>query len=546
MKRIKSITKYIVIILLLFTLTTLIGCSNDIKISYYNDVSTIFKGESITLSRAVDGKLVKYESTNEDIVKIDNYEVFGYSIGDALIYAKVGSKIVATYLVSVIENKVTSIELSNLSSIKKGDTFQLEVTFYPSKTSDDVIYNCSDEEIASVSKTGLITALKKGIVTVRCYLRNDLEIFDEITFVVTEELDENNSYKKTEEEVKEELDISDYHQQFVTQINRNLGSVVALNSYQRSYFNQTQKTSACATVYKRFLVLENGQRVLDDDIHNDQVFKTYEYYALTNKHLVNNKSLIEIVVEDKIVEATVIASDNKVNISVIKFQINKYIPTIKFSEETLKTGDFVISIGTNVELDKTVSFGISSYVDRYLADDTDSDGVKDWDAQYIQHDAPLGDEYCGGILMTLSGEVVGINTMRINSEKIENMSFAIPAEVILKLLCSLESGVPRVRATLGVSAVNVKDILKYQEYYPEVVIPDGVTYGIYVNEATYGQSAYKAGVKAGDIVMKIEDVDLYFTYDLRKVLDDYDEGCKEKVTLVINRNGTLLEIEVEL
>ena len=124
--------------------------------------------------------------------------------------------------------------------------------------------------------------------------------------------------------------------------------------------------------------------------------------------------------------------------------------------------------------------------ERYIEDDTDDDGVSDWSALYIQHDAAINPGNSGGPLLNTKGEIVGINTMKFAATDIDNMGFSIPSKTILELIPHLEKGEVPKRATLGISGNEIEKLLESPD--PLKPIPEGITYGIYVVDVVEGAS----------------------------------------------------------
>ena len=221
-----------------------------------------------------------------------------------------------------------------------------------------------------------------------------------------------------------------------------------------------------------------------------------------------------------------------------------YIPICEFGDsDTVETGDFVLAIGNALSDDDvtTASFGIVSYNVRYVATDTDSDNVNDWDALYIQHDAAVTNESSGGALINLEGKVIGINSIKISAKAVDNMAFSIPINTVINLVSMLEQGIVPTRPLLGVSIIMVKDIINNGT--TGVTIPNDVKYGAYVAEVTTGGVASKAGVQVGDIILEFNGIKIYYSYEIRAALNDVIIGSGDDVILTVYRNGEIIELK---
>ncbi len=108
----------------------------------------------------------------------------------------------------------------------------------------------------------------------------------------------------------------------------------------------------------------------------------------------------------------------------LKFEYSEYIKPLLFSDSSLvEQGDK--SMAMRLRGSSSATRGIVSHPERYVSDDTDNDGVKDWDAIYIQHDDLINPGNSGGPLLDMYGRVIGINTMKFVSNNIDNMGFSV-------------------------------------------------------------------------------------------------------------------------
>jgi len=145
-------------------------------------------------------------------------------------------------------------------------------------------------------------------------------------------------------------------------------------------------------------------------------------YVLTNQHVVAKSSRVKVhLVSDKEVGGTVVETDPKLDLALIKLEISN-LPTVRLGDSSkLKQGDTVIAIGSPLGLEHTVTKGIISATKRVHEGKT-----------YLQTDAALNPGNSGGPLVNSSGEVVGINTMLM--AKSQGLGFAIPIEVALPMI----------------------------------------------------------------------------------------------------------------
>ena len=169
------------------------------------------------------------------------------------------------------------------------------------------------------------------------------------------------------------------------------------------------------------------------------------YYVLTNRHVITNKgkTLDNIKIyfssdESDFQRAEIIYFDEKVDIALLKFTANKIynVATIT-NEDTINKGSFVIAYGSpySLEFFGTANFGIVSSERRELSDPMYNSELECKNI-YIQHDAPINSGNSGGGLFDIYGNLIAINTLKLNGKSddiIQGMGFAIPIEVILQI-----------------------------------------------------------------------------------------------------------------
>ncbi len=155
--------------------------------------------------------------------------------------------------------------------------------------------------------------------------------------------------------------------------------------------------------------------------------------------------------------------------------------------------------------------------------------------ELIQTDATINSGNSGGALINEEGKVIGINAVKIQDA--EGIGFAIPINIVKPVIERIKKDGNFVEASLGIYAYD-KEVIQYLEEDLDFKT------GIYIVDVKKEGSAYKKGIKEGDIITKIDNVELNKVNDLRKYI--YTKDVKDKVTLVILRNKRTFGIEVEL
>ncbi len=536
--------KKIIIVLVIFCFTFIVGCSNE-KI-YIDDVSSIMRVDNrVSLSKYYDRKLVYYVSSDENVLYIEGYEGVALEEGEVIlsVCSLSDNAILKEYLISVKNNYLEELEISGENSLSVGEEMILSLNVYPTKYQDDIIWESSDTSIATVNN-GVVTGIDSGFVTIRAVSSVNANIQDEILIFIENNDKSSNVIMQEGETTTNKINASSLKQNLKPLIEKNNNSIVGIKSYYRYYGRDILAYEASATIYKRTYLLEDGEEVLS--IGTNQKFVKYKYYLVTNKNLVENMNKVEVFYESIEHKCNVIACDSKVNLAVLTFESSDYFSVVDFgNSDEVQTGEMVLAIGSSdkTNIYNSASFGIVSYNKRYLSDDTDGDGTNDWDALYIQHDASISSNSYGGVLVNMKGEVIALNALRINSTKIDNMSFAIPSNLVVKLIEKLEQGIVPQRYLFNLTFIEVKTIINngYQNQYK---LPDGVTTGLYVSTVTNGGVGAKAGLKEGDIILEFAGKTIDYSYQIREILDELLFNEKNEAEIKVNRNGEIIILKV--
>ena len=259
-------------------------------------------------------------------------------------------------------------------------------------------------------------------------------------------------------------------------------------------------------------------------------------YIVTNHHVVqvhHGKAADEIRVRlSNGIEyvATLIGSDEKTDVAILKIEPEEALPIVTIADSAkLRVGDIVFAIGNPLDVGLTATRGIISALGR------DSSGILGPGAyeNFIQTDASVNLGNSGGALIDAAGRLVGINTAIVSgSGGSIGIGFAIPTNMVLNVVTNLiESGeVPR--GLLGLIPVNLTPDLADAFDLPS-------TRGALVNQVQAGSPAEKGGIRHGDIILKVDDVEIESAPQLRLVVSQMRPGRKVEVAL-IRQNETLL------
>ena len=170
------------------------------------------------------------------------------------------------------------------------------------------------------------------------------------------------------------------------------------------------------------------------------------------------------------------------------------------------------------------------------------DGREDWDMNVIQTDAAINPGNSGGALVNAAGELVGITSMKLASEEVEGMGFAIPINDALKLVEEIIDTGKVNRPTIGISALSLDRYSSYELYMYR--IQTNLNNGIYVADVQSNSPASKAGIQAGDVITQFDGKDIESYKDFLTQL--YSKNPGDTVKLTINRNGSTSSVNVTL
>jgi len=212
---------------------------------------------------------------------------------------------------------------------------------------------------------------------------------------------------------------------------------------------------------------------------------------LTNEHVVDDAEKITVSVpgRKRKYPARLIGTDRQTDIALLRVEPDEPLPAATFSDAGVRVGQWVLAIGNPYGLDGTVSFGIVSAKGRNLE-------IPDLLNDFIQTDAMIDRGSSGGPLVDLSGRVVGINSRGQG----RGIGFTIPIDTARQVMAQLEAGGIE-RGYLGITLQALDRELA--DYFG---VPRAT--GVVLNHVVPGSPADEAGLAAGDILTRFQDVDV--------------------------------------
>ena len=316
-------------------------------------------------------------------------------------------------------------------------------------------------------------------------------------------------------------------------VNANVNTYVSGNSSEKKNITITETGLADAVekVYDAVVVIENysGTKVVSSG--SGFVFKTDDKYGyiLTNNHVINGSKDIKVTfTNEKTVNATVVGSDDYSDIAVLSVPVSSVVITAETgSSDNMRVGDTTFAVGA--PLDSTVySWSVTRGI---LSGKNRTVETNESVMEVLQTDAAINAGNSGGPLCNINGEVIGITNMKIASSTIEGIGFAIPIETALDVANALISGERINRPYLGVSIYDAMNRFTWDT-------------GVYINSVEKDSLAENAGIKAGDRIVKIDNVKVTSTANFRFNL--YKHKIGDKITITIERDGKEMDFSITL
>ncbi|HAB65826.1 MAG TPA: serine protease [Firmicutes bacterium] len=267
-----------------------------------------------------------------------------------------------------------------------------------------------------------------------------------------------------------------------------------------------------------------------------------KYYFITNNHVIEGGDQIKVQFAD---ESEVIAKlengDKYADICVLSIELSKNYPVIEVGNNVdTRVGDTVFAIGSPLDysvFSYSVTRGIISGKEREVAVSV-SGAMNDWIMQVLQTDAAINNGNSGGPLCNINGQVIGVTNMKLASDKIEGMGFAIPIEEAASYADAIINGEDITRPYIGASLANANTAAAVTRY--GIDMQDGVV----VESVEPSLSADVAGLKRGDIIKKMDDVEVKDIATLRYQLYKYKVG--DTIVIEYIRNGNTKTTELKL
>lgn len=344
----------------------------------------------------------------------------------------------------------------------------------------------------------------------------------------TENTTSNSSTSSESNGYVSQTSLSNYSDTAVYAANKILPSIVGItveynvNSLINMFGNRNTQSTATAS--------GSGIIISDDG------------YILTNNHIVSTSSesdfyevssatkvTVKLFNDETEYEAKIIGTDEQTDLAVIKIDKND-LPKAEFADsDSIKVGEFAMAVGNPLGMESSITCGVVSAVNREI---TDSDGNT---YTLIQTDAAINSGNSGGALVNSKGQVIGINTLKLQGEGIEGMGFAIPINSTEDVTSQLIEYSKVRRPYIGITGMDLDE---------ETAKANDLVVGIYVKAVDDFSAAEKAGIKPGDVIIEADGQKITTMDELNELKNKHK--IADQMTLKVNRDGQERDLTVTL
>lgn len=258
-------------------------------------------------------------------------------------------------------------------------------------------------------------------------------------------------------------------------------------------------------------------------------------YIITNRHVVDKASRVEVVLYDnRSFTAKIVGTDIATDLAVLKIEATALSAMKIANSDSVRLGQWVLAAGNPFNLNSTITAGIVSAKARNIGISKSSYAVE----SFIQTDAAINPGNSGGALVNLKGELIGINTaIATPTGAYAGYGFAVPSNLVRKVMEDLINyGIVK-RGFLGVS---IRDVDASFAQSLHLTINEGV----FVDSLVGNGGAQKAGIQRGDVIVSIDSIQTKNTARLQELVSRHKPG--DVVVVSVNRFGQIVNFKVTL
>ena len=315
------------------------------------------------------------------------------------------------------------------------------------------------------------------------------------------------------------ISLSNYSNTAVFAANKILPSIVGIQvtykATSNSFFSFGSPSTTEATATGSGIIISDDGYIVTNNhvVDSSSSNSSYSYYSLSDATSIK----VKLYGSDETYDATIVGKDSQTDLAVLKIEKTGLTAAEFANSDQAVVGEFAMAVGSPLGLDTTVTTGIISAVNR----EVESDGTK---YVCIQTDAAINSGNSGGALVNSEGKVIGINTLKLSGSGVEGIGFAIPINSTLDVISQLKDHNKVLRPYIGITGLDLDNdtVRSVQNFSP----------------------AEKAGLQAGDIIIKADDTDIKTMDELNEIKNKHQIG--DTMTLKINRNGEEKDITLTL
>ena len=322
--------------------------------------------------------------------------------------------------------------------------------------------------------------------------------------------------------------LSNYSDTAIYAANKILPSIVGItveynvNSLISMFGNRNQTNTATATG-SGIIISEDGYILTNNHIVSTS--SDEDYYEVSSA----TKITVKLFNDDTEYEAKIVGTDEQTDLAVIKIDKNN-LPKAEFADsDSIKVGEFAMAVGNPLGMESSITCGVISAVNRKI---TDSDGKT---YTLIQTDAAINAGNSGGALVNSEGQVIGINTLKLQGEGIEGMGFAIPINSTEDITSQLIQYSKVRRPYIGITGMDLNE---------DIAKANNLVVGVYVKAVDDFSAAEKGGVKPGDVIIEADGQKITTMDELNEIKNKHQIG--DTMTLKVNRDGQERELTITL
>ncbi|AJC26158.1 trypsin-like peptidase domain-containing protein [Bacillus velezensis] len=269
-------------------------------------------------------------------------------------------------------------------------------------------------------------------------------------------------------------------------------------------------------------------------------------YIITNNHVVEGANKLSVTLYNgKTETAKLVGKDAISDLAVLEISSSNVKKAASFGDSSkLRIADKVIAIGNPLgqQFSGTVTQGVISGLNRTV-DAVTSQGTVEMNV--IQTDAAINPGNSGGPLINSSGQVIGINSMKVSENGVESLGFAIPSNDVEPIVDQLLAKGKVERPFLGVQMIDMAQVPETYQENTLGLFGDQLSKGVYVKEVQSGSPAAKAGIKSNDVIVQLNGKDVGSSADIRQIL--YNQlKIGDKTTVQVLRSGSKKTLNVTL